>query len=73
MNKAVVYREHTLGLIINGNTMQVLKASVLRGATSTQQQGVVMVNEADTRPATREDFCSFRVHWHPDYQVAKAN
>lgn len=32
---AVVYKEHTLGLLWNGNIIEPLRASVLKGATFT--------------------------------------
>ena len=68
--KAVIFREHTLGLMGSGNTIEPLHASVLRGATSTVHTGPFPADAGDVRPATMQDFEDFRVKWHPEYEVA---
>lgn len=67
--KAVVYREHTLGLL-SGNSIEVLRASVRKGASFRVHDSPFTVNMEDCRPATKQDFDDYRVHWHPDYLVA---
>jgi hypothetical protein len=64
--KTVIYNEHTLGLL-EGRLLAVLHASVLRGATSTSW--IISVDPSETRPATREDFDTYRVKYHPDYPL----
>jgi len=66
---AYVYKEHTLGLLVNENTLQVLHASTLRGAPGTTHPGTINVNQEHLRPASKQDFIDCRVQWHPDYQV----
>lgn len=68
MSKAVVVGEHTLGVII-GNEIQVLRASVLRGAPSEGNPFVGCIPMQEHRLATRADFDAFSVHYHPDYEV----
>jgi hypothetical protein len=67
--EAYVYKEHTLGLLVNGNTLEVLHASTLRGASGTTCSGTIHVNQEHLRPANKQDFSYFRVQWHPDYSV----
>jgi len=67
--QAFVYREHTLGLLTGDNTLDVLHASVLRGAVGTTPSDPIHVDKKDLRPASKQDFIDYRVQWHPDYQV----
>lgn len=60
----VVVDEHTLGYTIPTlpNYVGILNSSVLRGAGSEQARGVHLWTDGKTvRPATREDFTTFRV------------
>lgn len=68
--KAVIFREHTLGLMGSGNTIEPLHASVLRGATFTVHPSPFQADMQDVRMATKQDFEEFRVKWHPEYEVA---
>jgi hypothetical protein len=67
---AVVFKEHTLGLLYEGGVIGPLRASVLKGATFSVHESPFFANEADFRQATKQDFIDFRVSWHPDYLVA---
>lgn len=67
--KAYIYKGHTLGLLRDDNTLEVLHASVLRGAVGTTPSGPIHVDKKDLRPASKQDFIDYRVQWHPDYQV----
>ncbi len=66
---AVVYKEHTLGLIGPGIFIGVLRASVLKGAIFSVHDDPFIANEEDLRQATMQDFHDFRVKWNPQYLV----
>lgn len=68
--KAVVYKEHTLGLLYEGGLIEVLRASLLKGAVFSVHPSPFFAREEDYRQATKQDFDEYRVHWHPDYLVA---
>lgn len=68
--QAVVYKEHTLGLLDPGNIIGVLHASVLRGAPFSVHSTPIFASEQEFRQATLADFEAFRVKWHSDYLVA---
>jgi len=72
--QAVVVNGHTLGVVLRDEDgrahIQVLRSSVLRGAPSTIEPGVINADANDLRPATKADFDDFRVMWHPDYLVS---
>jgi hypothetical protein len=63
---AVVYREHTLGVMMNSHSLQVLNSSVLKGAPFFQDSWL-FVSDKEIRPARLEDFNTFRVLYHSDY------
>jgi hypothetical protein len=60
---------HTLGIYVRSNTVQVMHASILRGAPMWQSGDVLHVFERDLRAATREDFDAHSIMFHPDYLV----
>lgn len=68
-SEAYVYKEHTLGLLVGDNTLDVLHASSLRGASGTTHPGAIHVNKEFLRPASKQDFIDYRVQWNPDYGV----
>lgn len=61
----VVVDGHTLGAVI-GSSIQILRASILRGAgDNTDQVGLIDIPTAHRmRPATLQDFADFRVSPH---------
>lgn len=77
IQRAVVIAGHTLGAVmqteVGGLEVQILRASVLRGAPasgdSNDLMGVVSFDPArdDFREATEQDFRDFRVVSHPSY------
>ncbi len=66
MGRAVVYREHTLGVMVDRRILQILASSVLRGAPFFQDDWL-FVSDDEVRTATVEDFDIYRVMYHPDY------
>lgn len=60
--KLVVYKGHTLGFILPElpKYCQILHASILRGATKTNDS-VYISSSADVRLASKNDFDTFRV------------
>lgn len=70
-HSAVVIGNHTLGIVRSGQ-VQILRASVIRGAPNPGDplgnMGLVPL-AGNYRPATLADFDSFRVLYHPDYLV----
>ena len=69
-HSAVVIGEHTLGIVRSGQ-VQVLRASVIRGAPNPGDPlgNMGLVPLSNYRPATRADFDTYRIHYHPDYLV----
>lgn len=70
--KAVVYKEHTLGLLgtaFDTHSISVLNGLVSRGGKTIMDSPILFVDEADFRPATMEDFETFRVVWNLAYEV----
>ncbi|CAH7361661.1 hypothetical protein VCRA2110O2_30151 [Vibrio crassostreae] len=70
--KAVVYKEHTLGLLgttFDKPSIEVLNGLVSRGGKTIMDSPLLFVDEADFRPATKQDFETFRVVWNPAYEV----
>jgi hypothetical protein len=67
MYETVVFDNHTLGVVM-GESLQILHADVLRGA-STPTRGLIPLVRERCRPATLQDFEAFRVAYHPDYKV----
>lgn len=68
VGQAVVYREHTLGVMVNSHVLQVLSSSVLKGAPFFHDS-LLFVSDDETRRATMKDFDTYRVIHHPDYLV----
>lgn len=58
MKQAVVYREHTVGLLSEGNpsTLTILASIPSFGASELEVGALVEVKPSDCRPATQEDF-----------------
>lgn len=67
--KAVVMEGHTLGVIIDGEfpTLDILRASVLRGSPYNSLSGPVPLVAGSFRYATEKDFIDFKVISHPDW------
>ena len=64
--KLVVVNEHTLGTIFpeQPNQVQILQASVLRGAVFSWQDGILPISPFDkVRLASPNDFTVFQVHF----------
>jgi len=70
LNCYVVRNEHTLGYMIDAVNMGVLRASVLRGAPFALHPGPQHVAFSNLRPATVEDFATYRVQVPPDFDEA---
>lgn len=72
MRKAIVVNENILGLLVEGPFLyvEVLRASVLRGA-STSQLFTLPITATDYRPATKKDFENFNVLYHREWEVAE--
>jgi hypothetical protein len=76
--KLVVFNNHTLGYILPElpNRLQVLQASVLRGATFKVHDESIAIGLNDSyRLATAKDFADFNFHFggfqnNPDYEHA---
>jgi hypothetical protein len=70
LGRAVVYKEHTLGVMMSHNVMQVLHASGLRGAPFApwHLEGWMYVFERDLRLAVEVDFNTYGVMYSPDYR-----
>ncbi len=66
---AVVYREHTLGLLGDDGWIQPLRISALKGAPFHLHEAPFVPDMKDVRPATLADFDEFRVRYHPDYLI----
>jgi hypothetical protein len=62
--RSIVIGEHTLAAKLPNGTYQILFASILRGASQFDGWNFLPKNY---RLATREDFNTFRVDFHPDY------
>lgn len=68
---AVVFNEHTLGILYADNALQILHASILRGAvTYGILNGTIHVTEQSIRRATLQDFDDYRVSYHPSYLLS---
>jgi len=70
MIKYFVLNENILGYIIPTipNDLQILHASVLKGATTDRLQGSLSISSLDKiRVAKLEDFIDFRVMLPPDF------
>jgi hypothetical protein len=71
--KAVVYREFALGVVLQNGAVQILADSPLRGSTLGFHQPAVYPSADLIRPATLEDFDTYRVKYNPAYLIeAKA-
>jgi hypothetical protein len=70
VGQAVVYREHTLGVMVSSGVMQVLNSSVLKGAPFFHDD-LLYVSDDDVRGATTKDFDTYRVVHHPDYRITR--
>jgi len=69
--KAIVINENTLGILIKRDIYQILRASILKGATSNANEGWQFIFRLDkVRQATTQDFKNFRVDYHEDYEIA---
>lgn len=66
---AVVYKEHTLGLLWGDGNIEVLHSSLLKGARdfSAHSRIIYIYDNKDIRAATAEDFEEFRVCHHESY------
>lgn len=71
--QAIVLDNHTLGVII-GDQIQILRASIIRGATGDHLQGTtpIPMDKSRMRPATRRDFDDYKVMWNAEYEVQTA-
>jgi hypothetical protein len=70
---AVVYKDNTLGLLgetFGRHSIEVLFGFVSKGGKSSMDSPILFVDASDFRQATLQDFKTFRVHHHTDYQVA---
>lgn len=68
--KIVIYNNHTLGYIQPQlpNYVCILKSSILRGAPKDDFGDPYLIHKTDTvRPATIQDFKTFRHHLDKDY------
>jgi len=68
--RTIVLDEHTLG-VVYPNGLQILHASVSRGASFYPNDGVIpfdpVLKAGRFRAATEQDFKDYRVQFHPDY------
>ncbi len=71
--QAVVYQEHTLGLLWPNGQIEVLRAYVAKGAVFSVHRAPFTAVEGEYRQATKKDFDDYRVSWHPDYLVNEAS
>lgn len=70
---AVIYRQHTLGLLKSSDTMDsidILHASVLRGSPYSVGQAIINPSPENYRQSTLKDFEDYRVMWNKDYEVS---
>ena len=66
LKQTVVYKEHTLGILWQGQRLEVLNGlGSIGGLHFTDSPRLVSSNEF--RPATKEDFDTFKVVFHPEY------
>ncbi len=63
-DKTVVYKENTL-CVLENNSLTVLNGLGTRDGKSMMQSPVCYFKEEDIRPATREDFDTFKVQFYP--------
>lgn len=67
----IVVNENTLCYIGTESSQkwaQILAGSPLRGATHNWQDGIISLYGCRVRPATKEDFDTFRVQLPPDFE-----
>jgi hypothetical protein len=67
---AVVYKENTLGYVYDdakNNQWMGVWASKIGGYDS--NSGILLLDKANTRPATLTDFDTFRVKYHPSFRL----
>lgn len=68
MYKAVVYNNHTLGILFPNNILQVLYGKVHLGGKPWNSEPFNVFDD-EIRPATLNDFVNFNVKYHKDYIV----
>lgn len=63
--QAVVVDGHTLGVVLLNGQIQILHASILKGAEI--MHGTLFQDGRNVRKATKKDFDIYRVAYNPEY------
>jgi hypothetical protein len=68
--RAVVYKEHSLGVIDENGVFHTLHRDVFKSGKAYQSDAPIFPEVCDIRDATEEDFADYRVKFHPSYLVS---
>lgn len=75
MGIAVVYQDHTLGILgrsFGKPMVETLGGLASKGGASVSDGPILFVNPDDIRRATLDDFDTFRVNYNPAYELAES-